>query len=931
MADSIEDLVLKYIYRDKLEPTVSDHVMAALDGTLDQFIDGESNRRRAERPRPSAEAVVPARAFLKHISVTGFRGIGPQASLEVVPGPGLTLVVGANGTGKSSFAEGLEFLLTGENSRWEGKAKEWQQGWRNLHCEEAPLLEAHFAAEGEFEPVVVSCSWRQGASKLDAHTVDSDIAGERRKGLYALGWDSALDTHRPFLSYSQLSEIVEKGPSARFDAMAAGLGLERLTEAREQLRQRRLDDERTLRTVGRELGVLLGELELLDDERAKAVRVALTNEPRDLDAVHLVLEGGLDDTADRPLDLLRLLAAIEFPSDEEVDSHCRKLRDVYAKLQAVKGSNWMRAQRLSDALAAALRVHAHDGDQPCPVCQAGRLGDHWKAAALERLERLKAETVRAYDVDDELIWLLDDYSTLASDPPDCLNDAGRVGIDASEVIQAWNWWSKALTDDPGLSWARRENVEPGFLAYRDSNGVRRARIESWFTDLLKSFGVEWEEISPDFSELIAAHGTSWKEIAPRFSELMRVRRVEWQEIEPEISRHMEAQRFFLSNADPSDDAMKLTDRGLLEIVGRLTERGAQVRAALQPLREQARAELNRREDLWRPLSRRLLEWLPSGHRGQRAADRVVAVQAGEKWLAGVEDAVRAERFRPIALRAQRNWELLGRGSSVSLNALKLTGRSTVRRLNLHTSIDGSESTALGVMSQGELNALSLSLFLARAVLPESPFGFLVIDDPVQAMDPVKVEGLARVLAEAARERQVIVFTHDERLPATVRRLRIESRVLSVERHQRSVVTCTPVGNPVQQHLDDARAVLLTDGLHETTRRRVVPGFCRQAIEAACIEAVRRSRAEAGRDQAETEVDVSRARTLNHKLALALLDDADGGYQAMTDVLYRRYGVRATNAARDCNRGSHGLLEGDLRDLIYDAEYLAECLHDHGTT
>ena len=198
------------------------------------------------------------------------------------------------------------------------------------------------------------------------------------------------------------------------------------------------------------------------------------------------------------------------------------------------------------------------------------------------------------------------------------------------------------------------------------------------------------------------------------------------------------------------------------------------------------------------------------------------------------------------------------------------------------------------------------------------------------MDPVKVEGLARVLADAARERQVIVFTHDERLPAAVRRLRIEHRVLEVRRRERSVVTCTPSGNPVQRHLDDARAVLLTDGLDESTRRRVIPGFCRQAIEAACIEAVRRSRAEAGHDQAETEGDISRARTLNHKLALALLDDAGGGYQAMADVLYRRYGVRATNAARDCNRGSHGLLEQDLRALINAAEYLAECLQDDGT-
>ena len=46
----------------------------------------------------------------------------------------------------------------------------------------------------------------------------------------------------------------------------------------------------------------------------------------------------------------------------------------------------------------------------------------------------------------------------------------------------------------------------------------------------------------------------------------------------------------------------------------------------------------------------------------------------------------------------------------------------------------------------------------RATLPASPFRFLVIDDPVQAMDPAKVDGLARVLHRTVAVRQVIVFT-----------------------------------------------------------------------------------------------------------------------------------------------------------------------------
>src|SRR5437764_9370684 len=57
-------------------------------------------------------------AYLRSIAVEGFRGIGSKAMLSFPAGPGLTLVVGRNGSGKSSFAEALELLLTGDSRRW---------------------------------------------------------------------------------------------------------------------------------------------------------------------------------------------------------------------------------------------------------------------------------------------------------------------------------------------------------------------------------------------------------------------------------------------------------------------------------------------------------------------------------------------------------------------------------------------------------------------------------------------------------------------------------------------------------------------------------------------------------------------------------------------------------------------------------------------
>ncbi len=144
---------------------------------------------------------------------------------------------------------------------------------------------------------------------------------------------------------------------------------------------------------------------------------------------------------------------------------------------------------------------------------------------------------------------------------------------------------------------------------------------------------------------------------------------------------------------------------------------------------------------------------------------------------------------------QENWTQLRQDSNVSLGELRLLGAQTQRRLSLDVKVDGEDGSALGVMSQGELNCLALSLFLPRASMPESPFRFVVIDDPVQAMDPAKVAGLAQVLARAAKKRQVIVLTHDTRLADAMSALDIAATVIEVVRREQSVVELRRIQDP----------------------------------------------------------------------------------------------------------------------------------------
>ena len=150
--NTLRDLVLKRLDADtRPEDEWSALVLAALEGPdeLEKLLEGPSVASpRAPAPSPRAPSAVtggegsaisaptpqqPRIAFLRTITVEGFRGIGPKATLDLTPGPGLTLVVGRNGSGKSSFAEALEFLLTGETYRWENRSEVWRDGGRKLH------------------------------------------------------------------------------------------------------------------------------------------------------------------------------------------------------------------------------------------------------------------------------------------------------------------------------------------------------------------------------------------------------------------------------------------------------------------------------------------------------------------------------------------------------------------------------------------------------------------------------------------------------------------------------------------------------------------------------------------------------------------------------------------------------------------------------
>lgn len=780
---------------------VENLIVGALRDRLDDVIDGAVVDRPVADP---GEVSAPVRTYLESVAVTGFRGIGPTCKLDLRPGPGLTLVVGRNGSGKSSIAEALEFALTGDSLRWAGKSLEWKNGWRNLHAQDDPAITVELRVDGEGKPRTVRVKW--SSAKLESAKTAVTVPGHGRQTLGSLGWSDAVRTFRPFLPYKELSTISEGRPIDRYNALAPMLGMEALQSPIENLRQARLSAERQRTEAEQHVSQVTDLLRGSPDERADAAMEALSG-AWDLDRIEALVTGA-DTAVARREGLLAALEQLPAPDLDRVAEAANDLRSAAERQEALRGSDAERAERLAGLLQAAVEMHEQHGDADCPVCGRDN-GLH-----SERVADLRGEVAR-----------------LRSEAGEVL-DAGRVALRAQRTA--------------------REAI----------GGVPQVLGAAADTD-----------IGVDVSALVAA----WQA---------------WTDA-PDA---------------PLDLALHLESVCL------------QVEEATEAVRATAATQRHRLADQWRPMAESLTEVLPVARQGLSAAERVTPLKSAENWLKRCEAAIRDERFDSVKAQVADVWETLAVGSNVTLEDVRLGTKKVV----MDVTVDGDSSVALGVMSQGELHALALSLFIPRVKFETSPFGFAILDDPVQAMDPVRVDGLARVLHSLAKTRQVVVFTHDDRLPTAVRRLQIPATILSVTRRPKSRVELKTSLDPVQAAVEDARAVELSGGLPEEVARRVVPNLCRQAIEAACLESGRRRLLQIGMGVDEYEEMWTDAPRLLPRIAIALYGDADRAGDVYRTI-NNKFGLWAADTARSCNEMAHsGAPEGtDLKGFINSAESLAK--------
>jgi len=100
------------------------------------------------------------------------------------------------------------------------------------------------------------------------------------------------------------------------------------------------------------------------------------------------------------------------------------------------------------------------------------------------------------------------------------------------------------------------------------------------------------------------------------------------------------------------------------------------------------------------------------------------------------------------------------------------------------------------------------------------------------MDPAKIEGFLAVLVELAKTRQVVVFSHDDRLPAAIRARSVPAQLLDVTRDEGSLVRVKENDLPAHRYIVDVTALIKDEHLDDVVKRKAAPGLFRMAVEAA---------------------------------------------------------------------------------------------------
>ncbi len=707
-------------------------------------------------------------------------GIGERAlPIGFTAAPGLTIVTARNGTGKTSFVDGVREAIS------DGRKRGFEAVERNLHNEDRKI-EVHLRS-GEREVEIV-------CDGDGIRWVEDGVA----HASMPLTWVNAFQQYLPILLHPELSPVMDN-PGDLYGFVKAALALavlERLLEAAAQIKSQGAAATREVKTRWTKAKTACAQAS--GSALASAVAKAPSAPSAPGSARIREVAGELPTAA-------RSVSAVAAPwavCGEDVDALVAGIERLLTSRSGVV----VGADRMQEALDQLLAVPGDyiagllDSDT-CPVCRTSGAG--WAAAA-----RAQADDLR------ELV----------------------AAVTQSKLDLAAFLKQASLSLPPDLGQATADAVRDLELPDTD------ARLDAW------------RRLSRDAAALQAESVTvaQVRDLAQSSDELAR-----WY-----------------------GDAHALIEKRRQAAL----DEHSTVRAAV-------------------------IQWLDEVEGTRTVMTRAAAADGLAKTVTDWIKETRAIVFAPISQQVTRMWRALNADGGLDITDVQLGGGvQKQQKVKFALAVDGTPieegAASAAILSTGQRNALSLAAYFPRAMQATSPFGFLILDDPIHAFNTHRVRYLAHELISVAETHQVIVFTHDDRLWQEVRAAGPHPTQLRLTRIRggRSHVTVETATWPGEPLLDDVDQVLRGESRHSlgdgTARSVMTLAACRQAVDTAVTVQNQILGRRGGKSDEDMEDALDRCRGTRSLLALL------GQHAAAIGITFpdlRPY----DDTIRALNDGSHG--------------------------
>lgn len=680
-------------------------------------------------------------ARLERLTIQGFRSFGEQATPLEFNAP-LTMAWGPNSEGKTSLAEALEFLFTGETARREllaSEKAEFANALRNAHMPAGAdtFVEGHISHNGKnhvLRRTLVS-DYAKRKSAVSTLTLDGTEVDEG--DLSKIGVQlSEPPTRAPILMQHTLSFLLSAQPKERSLYFKRILDVEDL----EQLRS-----------------TILGlETDSIDSPLLQAMD-ALLDEPQLKDIVCRLDE--------RPL------------SETQVRGVLAEGTTVVLKRAGLEAPDGLDAKRF--AIESALEAR-RAATFPIMMLEGSPGISNWNADAVAELSAVVEYRAVASDASKEEAQLVALFKKVleyrpvseAMEPVDC------------PVCET----TEALTPD------RVEQIRRMVRSRRgidDAAATAREQVQASRTSVV-ALKKSVNELSPDFASISAAERRTVGFRIDRFRELVSDSEStdEWITTAKDL---LKAKRTLDRSASATLAAIdnlagSLLDLKALEAVQRQLH-------ALEEAHDHFRTELGNYRTVTAgvaPMLKESVDQKIDGHGWRdlvrlaedpsattkvlldRHARRLVEDRLAKaiKQIESAKERVLGDKFADLSDDVKKWWDLLRPAEPSFFSDLRPrpgTQRTIDFKAGLSISPDRRSvqvRDAIAVFSQSQIQCLGIATFLARNV---STSGFVVMDDPVISMDDdYSVHFIEGVLGELVKEGvQVIVITHEQRTAKAV--------------------------------------------------------------------------------------------------------------------------------------------------------------------